>query len=433
MIRGARRYLRELLAIFGFVAIAAVVGAYIVDKQRLRWPWEDFITIEASFATAQAVTPGQGQTVTVAGVRVGEVSGVRVEDGRAVVEMELDNDELGPVYRNATMLLRPKTGLNDMTIQLDPGTPDPALPERGRLADGDRLPAGATLPNVHPDQVLAALDSDTRRYLSIVANTGGQALDDQGELLRRVLKASQPTLERGARVTQAVAARRKELRRLVSNLRRLSRATASKDRQLASLVEASSRVLGAIGRREDELAAAVERLPGALEATGDALRETRALAREAAPALEELLPVARELEPALRGVRPLLRDATPVLRDDLRPLVREAAPLVRKLRPSVEDIDASAPPLVRTGEVLNYVANELGHNPEGREEGYLFYAAWFFHNASTVLSVEDSHGVAWRGLVMFGCSTVSEVLASSPAFEPIATADVCPEATEQVR
>jgi phospholipid/cholesterol/gamma-HCH transport system substrate-binding protein len=118
-----RRYLRELVAICGFVALAIVVGAYILDHQRLRWPWEDVTRIEATFSNAQAVTPGQGQTVNVAGVQVGEISDVRLEDGRAVVEMTLDNEDLGPVYENATILLRPKTGLNDMSLQLDPGSP----------------------------------------------------------------------------------------------------------------------------------------------------------------------------------------------------------------------------------------------------------------------------------------------------------------------
>lgn len=416
-----RRYLRELVAIFGFVALAIVVGAYILDHQRLRWPWEDVMRIEATFANAQAVTPGQGQTVNVAGVQVGEISEVRLEDGRAVVEMALDNDELGPVYENATILIRPKTGLNDMSLQLDPGSP----PAR-ELSEGDRLPAAGTLPNVNPDEVLAALDADTRRYLAIVANAGGEGLEGNGEALREVLKASQPTLEQTARITQAIADRRTELRRLVHNLGRLSEATASRDDQLASLVDASATVLGTIGGREDDLARAIERLPGALGATRTALRDTRELAAEAAPALQQLMPLARELQPALTAARPLLRDATPILRDDLRPLVRETVPLLRDLRPSVADLDRTAPDLVTTGRDLNYVANELGYNPPGKEEGFLFWTSWFFHNAASILSVEDAHGVAWRGLVMAGCSSLAQGLGDNPALEPLLDLDICP-------
>ena len=104
-------------------------------------------------------------------------------------------------------------------------------------------------------------------------------------------------------------------------------------------------------------------------------------------------------------VRPLLRDAEPILREDLRPLVREATPLLADLRPSVRDLEPATVDLVRTGKVLNYVVNELGYNPPGAEEGYLFWTSWFIHNANSILTTEDAHGATWRGLVMVGCST----------------------------
>src|SRR5205807_914152 len=87
----------------------------------------------------QAAT-GQGQTVDVAGVQVGDIGGVTLKNGIAVVRMNLTSGDLGHVYRNAHLQLRPKTGLNDMAIEMDPGHPDPALPDGGRLHEGDTLP-----------------------------------------------------------------------------------------------------------------------------------------------------------------------------------------------------------------------------------------------------------------------------------------------------
>ena len=92
-------------------------------------------------------------------------------------------------------------------------------------------------------------------------------------------------------------------------------------------------------------------------------------------------------------MRPLLRDAAPILQNDLRPLVRQTTPLVQSLRPSVKHLRPATDDLVRAGNVLNYVVNELGYNPPGAEEGYLFWLAWFTHNANNILSVEDAHGV----------------------------------------
>jgi len=393
----------------------------------VRFPWDEVMRIEAQFATGQAVTPGQGQTVTVAGVKVGDIANVRLEDGQAILGLDLDPDKLGPLYRNARMLLRPKTGLNDMSVQLDPGRPDPGLPDRGRLRDGDRLAAANTQPNVNPDEILAALDTDTRRYLSIVANAGGEGLRGRGRDLRELLSAAEPTLERTARVARAIADRRAKLRRLVSNIRRLSEATAGKDRELAGLVSASSAVFSTLGRRENRLAASVGRLPGALGATREALVATRGLAAELGPAATELRPAVRDLAPALVRLRPLLREAPPILSKDVRPLVREAVPLVKQLRPSVRRLELDTPNLNRSLRVLNHVVNELGFNPEGSEEGYLFWTSWFFHNANSILSVEDAHGVAWRGLVLVGCSTAGQSISAIPALGALDDLPSCAE------
>lgn len=418
---------RHALALSGIILIGIGVAGYIVSHQRLRFPWEERMTIVAEFSTAQSVTPGQGQTVTVAGVEIGEIGEVTLREGRARVDMVLDPDKLGgPVYSNARLLLRPKTGLNDMSIDMDPGTPQRDRPEDGELREGDVLPVWSTLPNVNPDEVLAALDADTRRYLTILANAGGAGLGDRGVDLRKVLAASQPTLRSARRVTRALADRRAKVKRLVRNLRLLSQATAESDKQLVRLVDGSAAVFDTIGSHDAQLAASVERLPGALNATRDALAETRGLADELGPTARELRPAVRELGPALVDVRPLLRDAAPILRDDLRPLVRDATPLVRDLRPSVRRLNPATADLVRTGKVLNYVVNQLGYNPPGSEEGYLFWLAWFNHNANSILSIEDAHGAVWRGLVVVGCSTAGQALGANPALAPLLNAPICP-------
>jgi phospholipid/cholesterol/gamma-HCH transport system substrate-binding protein len=426
--RSVRPYLRHALALAGIVVVALVIAGYITTHQRLRFPWQGERKLVAEFSSAQAVTPGQGQTVNVAGVEVGEISAVRLERGRAVVEMNITSGELGPVYRNAHMLLRPKTGLNDMSVSLDPGTPDPSLPDDGKLGPGDRLPVWNTLPNVNPDEVLAALDNDTRNYLATVAVAGGQGLRGRGGDLRKMIQASEPTFAQTARITRALADRRVKIARLVRNLRLLSHATATKDRQLASLVSGSTAVFSTIASREGDLGRAVDKLPGGLGALDSALTATRSFAVDARPALAALRPTVRELAPALVRVRPLLSTAEPTLRTRVRPLVRQAIPVVRELRPSVTLVNRADPDLLRTVKVLNYVVNELAYNPPGTEEGYLFWLAWFAHNASSILSVEDAHGAAWRGLVMVGCSTAGQVIKVTPALVPLGQSAACPGA-----
>jgi phospholipid/cholesterol/gamma-HCH transport system substrate-binding protein len=425
--RHVRPYVRHIAALAGMIVLSLAVAAYVTTKQRLRFPWQQEIHLYAEFDNAQAVTAGQGQTVDVAGVKVGEIGSVEVERGRALVRLDItEEDEVGPIYANAKLFLRPKTGLNDMAVQMDPGKPDPALPGRGRLEHGDRIPIENTQANVNPDAVLAALDTDTRRYLQVLLNAGAGGLRGRSGDLRAILEASQPTLEHAERVSRAVADRRVKVRRLIHNLRLLAGAAADRDDDLRSLTSAASAVLTTLGERDAELQQSIERLPGALGATRDALAQARGFAGDARPALTALLPLARELAPDLRAARPLLRDALPVVRDDLRPLVREATPLLAKLRPSVERLeDVTAPDLVEVGHTLNRTVNVLAHNPEGAEEGFLFHLGWYVHNASSIVSLGDAHGIVWRGLVMGSCSSFPDVIGANPVLLPLTQLPIC--------
>ena len=86
MMVAIRKNLTNFLAVIGLVLAAAAVSYYILQEQRLRIPLlEDRpFELKAEFETAQAVVPGQGQTIRVAGVRVGDVSDV-FGDIRAVI------------------------------------------------------------------------------------------------------------------------------------------------------------------------------------------------------------------------------------------------------------------------------------------------------------------------------------------------------------
>jgi phospholipid/cholesterol/gamma-HCH transport system substrate-binding protein len=79
---------------------------------------EERFEVNAQFTSAQAVTPGQGQAVTMAGIKVGDISTVHLENGQAQVSMEVDNDKAELIKEDASLLLRPKTGLNDMVIEV---------------------------------------------------------------------------------------------------------------------------------------------------------------------------------------------------------------------------------------------------------------------------------------------------------------------------
>jgi phospholipid/cholesterol/gamma-HCH transport system substrate-binding protein len=403
-----RKHLIDFLAVLGLVLISAVVAVQILSNQRMTLPaWvpvvgKDFYEIEAELATAQSVTPGQGQTVNVAGVEVGEIKSVRLQDGKAIIGMKLE-PRYDRVYKDASILLRPKTGLKDMVAELTPGTP-----EAGRLPEGGRIPVSQTLPDVNLDEILAALDSDTRDYLKLLLGDGGIALKDNGEALGDTIRRFEPTAIYTRRVNEALAERKANIKRAIHNFSLLMEELGSKDDQVAEFVENSNAVFATFAAQEANLRATLRELPSALGATRSALGKAEAMALELGPTLEALRPGARALGPTQRAIRPFLAQTTPIIRDELRPFARQALPTVRELRPAMRDLAAATPNLTRSFRVINALLNMAAYNPPGEtEEGYLFWFAWANHLAPTVFATQDAHGPIRHGLVIFGCQTAT--------------------------
>jgi phospholipid/cholesterol/gamma-HCH transport system substrate-binding protein len=415
MKRAIRNHLRDVIALAALLIVGVGVGAYILDNQRMRFPLvEDKpFQVKAAFSTAQAVTPGQGQTVRVSGVRVGDIAKTELVDGRAIVTMDLDAEFDELVHTDATALLRPKTGLKDMFIELNPGT------KRAPVADeGWTLPISSTLPDVNPDEFLSALDADTRDYLKLLLDGAGNGLRGRGDDLRDVLARFEPTYRDLAAVSTEVKGRRGELRRLVNSLSRLNTELATKDDDLAELVDSSANVFRTLASERSNVSATVRELPGALRETRTGLAKVQRMARVLGPASESLRPVARALGRANVATRPFAVEAAPRIRRDIRPFVREARPLVRDLRPAARDLVDAEPDLTRSFTVLNRLFNMLAHNPRGaegpgvagRDEGYLFDLGWLGHQSTNLFSNADAHGPQ-RSLTVGGtCATLAGTL-----------------------
>ena len=419
-----RKHARAFVAVLGLMAVAAGVTLYILDEQRMRFPWEESpLRLSAEFSTAQAVTAGQGQTVRVSGVRIGDIGDVKLRNGKAVVEMVIDPEYKGLVREDATALLRPRTGLKDMFIELQPGSDEAPAADAGYT-----IPISNTAPDVNPDEVLAELDADTRDYLKLLIGDAGRGLDGRGEDLREVLRRFEPTHRDLARVNTAVATRRKNLRHLITSLDTLNGELASRSDDLAGLVTSSSTVMDEFASEEANISAAVHELPGALQQTTDTMTRVQRYATLLGPTAEKLRPAARALAPANEAVQPLARDATPLLRDDIRPFVREARPVARDLRPAAHNLAEATPALTKSFVALNTFLNLAAFNPGGREdpnqasrqEGYLFWAAWVQHMATQLFSSSDANGVFRPVTVAAPCATVQQLVEEEPELEFLA-------------
>jgi phospholipid/cholesterol/gamma-HCH transport system substrate-binding protein len=395
--RAVREHAGDFAAFLALVSFAVLVGGYILSNQRVRFPiiQPEPFTLKAEFSTGQALTPGQGQTVRVAGVRIGDITNAELENGRAIVTMEVDDEYKDLVRENATALLRPKTGLKDMFIELDPGTKDAALAKENFV-----IPISNTLPDVNPDEILANFDADTRSYIRLLLDGAGKGLKGRGKDLNELLRRFEPTYRDLAAVSSEVATRRTELRRLINSLARLNTTLGRKDDDLAQLVGSSSRVFEAIASERAGVSETVRRLPGALKQASSTLARVDQLAPVLQQTTRRMVPVVEDLREANRRTRPLALEAAPRLRDDIRPFVRELRPLVRDLRPAARQLADGEPGLTRTFDAINRFFNLIAYNKDGREspddpdrdEGYLFYTGWLVHQVNNLFRRADAHG-----------------------------------------
>jgi phospholipid/cholesterol/gamma-HCH transport system substrate-binding protein len=324
------------------------------------------------------------------------------------------------IYPNATAFLRPKTGLKDMFVELNPG--DDGHGRYRPVRDGFVMPVQNTLPDVNPDEVLGAIaDADTRDYLKLLISGAGEGLHNRGGDLRELLRRFEPTTRDIARINGQVSLRHRNLAHLIHTLNLLNAELAHKGPELAQLIDTSSVVFRAFASEQANISRAVSLLPGALHQTTVTLNKVRTYADVLGPTAERLRPAVRSLNTANHAIIPFAREAAPIVKSQIRPFVLSARPLVRDLRPAATNLAAAAPDLTRTFTVLNHLFNLLAYNPnkaEGpqhKDEGLLFWLAWLGHNGDAVFGTSDANG-PWRALTLTAanCATLNSMANSNP-------------------
>ena len=434
-----RKHWVDFLAIAGLALLGLAVAVYILSQQDLRFPLVEASPkhIEIELANAQAVQPGQGQTVRVAGVEVGRIGSVKVEDGAAVVGLEIKPEYKGLIREDASALLRPKTALKDMFVEVDPG--------HGKVVpEGGRITVANSLPDINPDEIYSALDADTRPYLKLLVAGAGKGLKNRGDDLREVFRRFEPIHRDLARVTRATAERRHELKHLIHDYGLLMTEVGSHPEDLRRLVTASHSVFDALANEDTQISESVARLPGSLRASERALADVRRFAPVLRSSLESLRPAVRELPETNAAVTPFLRQTEPVIRTQIRPFVRAARPWTNDLRLAARDTAKATPDLSSSFGELNRFFNMGAFNPGGaegldgksisqqrqRQEGYLYWLAWAAQNGNSLFSTADGQG-PWRRVTICGVpvsvltgivgGVVGDIGASNPALSDLLT------------
>jgi phospholipid/cholesterol/gamma-HCH transport system substrate-binding protein len=402
--RQARGHRKDSIAIvvLAIAGIAMMLGIFTQQKASLP-SWlpvvgEEFEHITAEFATAQAVTPGQGQSVDVAGIQIGKVTSVELEDGHAVVGMDIVPEYMKLIHPDASFLLRPKTGLNDMVVEVEPGS------GKKPIEDGAHFTLAQTEPNTNLDAFLATLDGDTRQYIQLLVAGGAQGIGGRGVQASNALRRFQPFVHYLAKLNTAVAARHVELAKVIRNFGLLTTELGRHDAEIKRFVTSSDDALGSFANQQQALQESLREFPAALRAGKAGLASSQRFSDAAYPALTGLIPQAQALTPAFKATERLFSQTTAPIRDQIRPFTRQIRPLLNHANEASGPFNKSVRNFGNAVGAFNTFFNALAYKPKGSKQSVLFYLPWLNHNFNAAFNLQDANGPALRGIVLISCT-----------------------------
>jgi phospholipid/cholesterol/gamma-HCH transport system substrate-binding protein len=303
--------------------------------------------VNAVFQSSNGLKPDS--PVRIAGVEVGKIKSVESQDGtdNALVTMSIKDDGL-PIHEDATAKIRPRIFLEgNFFVDLQPGTPGSR-----ELDDGDTIKVTQTSTPVQLDQVLSALQSDSRQDLQDVVEGLGTALnskpnaaDDRdadpsargetaAESFNDAYDDAGPAERAQSQVNEALLGLEPErdLGRLIEGAGKTAAGLVRNETQLQELVSNFNTTMAALASEESnlrasirELAPTLENANAALASLNDAFPPTRAFAREILPGVRETATTIDASFPWIEQARGLMRQS------ELRGLAQDLSPATRDL------------------------------------------------------------------------------------------------------
>jgi ABC-type transporter Mla subunit MlaD len=254
--------------------LVVVIAVYFGFTKRI--PFKHGYRLNAVFATAVNI---KGKSpVRIAGVDVGKVSSIKRQGSTGLVSMELESRAL-PIHSDATVKVRPRIFLEgNWFVELQPGSPSATT-----LSSGATLPITQTSDPVQLDQVLDALNTDTRANLQnfLIGYGDGltrkpnaeenaeQSPDVRGLNAAQALnKATQrgPSSLRGTAVlNQAIAGTEPhDLSKLVASIGKVTAALNVHEQQLGELIVNFNTFFHSFAAQASSLRSTVALLPSSL-------------------------------------------------------------------------------------------------------------------------------------------------------------------------
>ncbi|MGH2910886.1 MAG: MlaD family protein [Solirubrobacteraceae bacterium] len=331
---------------FGLVVIViTMIVVYFGFTKHI--PFKHGFRLKAVFSTAVNISPKS--PVRVAGVNVGTVKSIERVGNAGVVTMEITKGGL-PIHRDATLKIRARILLEgNWFVDLEPGTPSSPT-----VSSGYTIPITQTSDPVQLDQILDALNTDTRANLQTFLAEYGAALTrkptaaedaeqnpavrglNAAQALKKTYFDSPKSLKGAAIVNQAFGGvEQHDLSKLISGGEKLFAKLDLHEQELGEWVENFDTFLGTLAAQSSGLATTVAELPGTLQNAGRAFTNFNA----SAPAIRkfslELTPSVEQIPPTITAAYPWIEQVqaslSPTEIGGVAKGFREAAPTIAGL------------------------------------------------------------------------------------------------------
>jgi phospholipid/cholesterol/gamma-HCH transport system substrate-binding protein len=330
----------------GVIALAVILVLVFLGFTK-DIPFTKPFQVNAVFQSANSIRTGS--PVRIAGVEVGKVKEVKAAEGSdaAVVVLQIDDDGL-PLHEDATAKIRPRIFLEgNFFVDLKSGSP--SAPE---LENGGTIKVTQTATPVQLDEVLTALQSDSRQDLKDLLAALAEALNSEptaaedadadrsarGETAAKSFKDAYDDIPEAERSTAIVldaflgTEPGADLSRLIDGTARTTGALIRNENALRGLITNFNTTMAAFASESGNLRRSIRELPLTLESANralaslnDAFPSTRAFARE-------IIPGVRETPATIEAALPWIDQARPLMGD------RELGGLARELSPATEDL-----------------------------------------------------------------------------------------------
>jgi phospholipid/cholesterol/gamma-HCH transport system substrate-binding protein len=287
-----------------FLVVVALVVYFGFTKHV---PFKHGYRLNAVFNSAVNIRPKA--PVRIAGVDVGKVTSTRREGSAALVSMEIEGKGL-PIHEDATLKIRPRIFLEgNFFVELQPGSPSARA-----LSSGATIPVAQTSDPVQLDQLLDALNTDTRANLQTFLIEYGAALTakptpeedaeqapevrglDAAQAFNKAYRRGPEALRDNAIVMQALAGTEThDFSKLFASAEMVSAQLDVHEQQLGELFGHFSTFLHSFAAQAPSLRTTVAELPGALHSADRGL----AALERAAPSIRTF---AQEVVPGVEGI-----------------------------------------------------------------------------------------------------------------------------------